>query len=121
MNTTDFLSIANAICPEREGIVFEGKRWTYTKIGERVNKLVNALSKLGIGKGDRVGILHVNCNQYIETYFAVAKLGGIFVPLNFRAKADELTYMIANAEAKSLFVGSRYLEVVNKMLTHRPL
>jgi acyl-CoA synthetase (AMP-forming)/AMP-acid ligase II len=120
MNTTDFLSIANAICPERDCIVFEGRRWTYAQINERVNHLANALAKLGIKKGDRIGILHVNCNQYIETYFAVAKLGAIFVPLNFRAKADELTYMIANAEAKSLFVGSRYLDVVNTMLPQLP-
>jgi acyl-CoA synthetase (AMP-forming)/AMP-acid ligase II len=120
MNTTDFLSIANAICPERDCILFEGKRWTYAQINERVNHLVNAFAKWGIEKGDRIGILHVNCNQYIETYFAAAKLGAIFVPLNFRAKADELTYMIANAEAKSLFVGSRYLDVVNTMLPQLP-
>jgi acyl-CoA synthetase (AMP-forming)/AMP-acid ligase II len=120
MNTTDFLSIAYAICPERDCIVFEGKRGTYAQIYERVNRLANALAQLGVGKGDRVGILHVNCNQYVETYFAVAKLGAIFVPLNFRAKADELTYMIANAEAKSLFVGSRYLDVVNAMFPHLP-
>ena len=116
MNTTDFLNIANAICPDRDCIVFEGSRWTYAKVNERVNRLANALAQWGIGKGDRVGILHVNCNQHIETYFAVAKLGAIFVPLNFRAKSDELSYMIANAEAKTLFVGSRYLDIVNTML-----
>jgi acyl-CoA synthetase (AMP-forming)/AMP-acid ligase II len=120
MNTTDFLSIAYAICPDRDGIVFEARRWTYAQINERVNCLANALDKLGIKKGDRIGMLHVNCNQYIETYFAAAKLGAIFVPLNFRAKADELTYMIANAEAKSLFIGSRYLDVVNTMLPQLP-
>jgi O-succinylbenzoate-CoA ligase len=116
MNTTDFLNIANAICPDRDCIVFEGKRWTYAQINERVNRLANALAQWGIGKGDRIGILHVNCNQHIETYFAVAKLGAIFVPLNFRAKSDELAYMIANAEAKVIFVGSRYLDLVNTML-----
>ena len=116
MNTTDFLNIANAICPDRDCIVFEGRRWTYAKVNERVNRLANALAQWGIGKGDRVGILHVNCNQHIETYFAAAKLGAIFVPLNFRAKSDELSYMIANAEAKTLFVGSRYLDIVNTML-----
>jgi acyl-CoA synthetase (AMP-forming)/AMP-acid ligase II len=116
MNTTDFLNIANAICPDRDCIVFEGRRWTYAKVNERVNRLANALAQWGIGNGDRVGILHVNCNQHIETYFAVAKLGAIFVPLNFRAKSDELSYMIANAEAKALFVGSRYLDIVNTML-----
>ena len=120
MNTTDFLNIANAICPDRDCIVFEGRRWTYAKVNERVNRLANALAQWGIGKGDRVGLLHVNCNQHIETYFAVAKLGAIFVPLNFRAKSDELSYMIANAEAKALFVGSRYLDIVNTMLPQLP-
>ena len=120
MNTTDFLSIANAICPERDCIVFEGKRWTYAQINERVNQLVNVLTKLGVEKGDRIGMLHVNCNQYIETYYASAKLGAIFVPLNFRAKADELAYMIGNAEVKVLFVGSRYLDIVNTILPQLP-
>ena len=93
MNTTDFLSIAKAICPDREMIIFEAKRMTFSQVDDRVNRLVNALMKLGIEKGDRIGILQVNCNEYIEAYFAAAKLGVIFVPLNFRAKADELSYM----------------------------
>ncbi len=116
MNTTDFLSIATAICPERNGIVFEGGGWTFTQTNERVNRLANALAKLGVGKGDRIGMLHVNCNQYIESYFAAAKLGAIFVPLNFRAKAEELKYMIGNAEVKILFVGSRYMDLVDAIL-----
>jgi len=116
MDTTDFLNIANAICPERDCIVFEGKRWTYTQTSERINKLANTLIKLGIEKGDRIGMLQVNCNQYVETYFASAKIGAIFVPLNFRAKTDELSYMIANAEARILFAGSRYLDIVDAML-----
>jgi acyl-CoA synthetase (AMP-forming)/AMP-acid ligase II len=115
MNTTDFLSIANAICPDRDCMVFEGKRWTYAQTNERTNRLVHALVKLGVERGDRVGILQVNCNQYIETYYAAAKLGAIFVPLNFRAKAEELAYMITNAEAKILFVGSRYLELIKQI------
>jgi acyl-CoA synthetase (AMP-forming)/AMP-acid ligase II len=116
MNTTDFLSIANAICPERDCIVFEGKRWTYAQTWGRVNKLANALRKIGAEKGDRIGVLQVNCNQYVEAYYASAMIGAIFVPLNFRAKADELSYMIFNAEAKILFAGSRYSEMVDAML-----
>ncbi len=50
MNTTDFLSILSAICPGRDGIVFEGKRWTYGQISERVNRLSHALVKLGLEK-----------------------------------------------------------------------
>jgi acyl-CoA synthetase (AMP-forming)/AMP-acid ligase II len=120
MNTTDFLNIANAICPERDCIVFEGKRWTYAQSWGRVNKLANALKRIGAEKGDRIGILQVNCSQYVEAYYASAMMGAIFVPLNFRAKSDELSYMIANAEAKILFVGSRYSEMVDAMLPELP-
>jgi len=120
MNTTDFLSIASAICPERDGMVFEGKRQTFTQTTERVNRLGNALAELGIEKGDRVAILQVNCPQFVESYYAVAKLGGIFVPLNFRSKQDELSYMLGNAEAKALLVGDRYLDMARGMLPHLP-
>ncbi len=120
MNTTDFLSIANAICPERDCIVFEGGRQTFARTNERVNRLGNVLARLGIEKGDRVAILQVNCPQYVESYYATAKLGAIFVPLNFRSKQDELSYMLANAEAKLLLVGSRYLDMARAMLPHLP-
>lgn len=116
MNTTDFLSIANAICPDRDCIVFEGKRWTYAKANDRINRLANALNELGVGKGERVGILNVNCNQYTEAYYAAAKVNAIFVPLDFRAKSEELSYMIGNSGVKILFVGSRYLEITNAIL-----
>jgi acyl-CoA synthetase (AMP-forming)/AMP-acid ligase II len=116
MNTTDFLSIATSICPDRDSIVFDQNRWTYFQIGERVNRLANALARSGVSKGDRVAMLNVNCNQSIESYFATAKLGAIFVPLNFRAKADELAYMIDNAEVRVLFAGSRYLDTIRGLL-----
>jgi len=113
MNTTDFLSIATSICPDKVAIVFEGKRYTFSQLNDRLNRLANALSNLGVDKGDRVAMLQVNCNQCVETYFATAKLGAIYVPLNFRAKGDELTYMLNSSEANTLFVGERYIDLVN--------
>ncbi len=116
MNTTDFLNIAAAICPERDCMVFEGKRQTYGQTNERINRLANALADLGIGKEDRIGMLQVNCPEYIESYFAAAIRGAIFVPLNFRAKSEELSYMIGNAGIKLLFVGNRYAEMAKEIL-----
>ncbi len=120
MNTTDFLSIAHAICPDRDCIVFEGKRWAYSRISDRTNQLANALSREGVKKGDCVGVLQVNCNQYVETYFAAAKVGAVFVPLNFRAKADELAYMISHSEVKVLFVGDRYQDLIQSIRPQLP-
>jgi acyl-CoA synthetase (AMP-forming)/AMP-acid ligase II len=101
-------------------MVFEGKRQTFTRTSERVNSLGNALAKLGIEKGDRVAIIQVNCPQYVESYYAAAKLGAIFVPLNFRSKQDDLGYMLDNAEAKALLVGERYLDMARAMLPNLP-
>ncbi len=115
MNTTEFLSIATAICPDKEAIVFEGKRYTFRQLDERVNRLGNALLKLGVRKGDRVAMMQVNTNQCIEAYFATARIGGIYVPLNFRAKANELLYMLNTAEANTLFIGERYIDLVNSI------
>jgi len=120
MNTTEFLMIASSIVPDRPAMTFEGKSTTYGELNERVNRLANLLLSSGVQKGDMVAILQVNCPQYVETYFATAKTGAIFVPLNFRAKEDELTYMINNCEAKIVIVGERYVELVNKMRANLP-
>jgi len=115
MNTTDFLSIAAAICPDKSAIVFEGKRYTFSQLNERVSRLANGLLKLGVKKGDRVALLQVNCNQSVETYFAVARIGAIYVPLNFRVKDKELIYMLNTAEANTLFIGERYIKLVESI------
>ncbi len=120
MNTTDFLAISSAICPDRDTIVFEGKRITYSQINQRVNKLANALTRLGIKKGDRVAMLQVNCPECLETYFAVAKIGAIYVPLNFRAKEDELCYMLEHSEAQVVLAGKRYLDLIRAIQCKLP-
>jgi acyl-CoA synthetase (AMP-forming)/AMP-acid ligase II len=115
LNTTEFLTISSAICPDKVAIVFEEKRYTFSQLNDRVNGLGNALLNLGVQKGDRVAMLQVNTNQCVETYFAVAKTGAIYVPLNFRAKGAELIYMLNSAEANTIFIGGRYLDLVNSI------
>ena len=120
MNTAEFLMITNAIVPDRTAIVFEGKRFSFSDLNERSNRLANALAGLGIGKGDRIAILQVNCNEYVEAYYATAKLGAIFVPLNFRAKQNELTHMLKHSEAQVLLLGKRYADMAKEMSKELP-
>jgi len=120
VNTSEFLTIAASIVPDRAAISFEGKKITFSQVNQRANRLANAFKKMGVKKGDRVAILQVNTNQYPETYFATAKLGVIMVPLNFRAKEDELGYMLSNAEAKVLLVGDRYVDMAKSLRTSAP-
>jgi acyl-CoA synthetase (AMP-forming)/AMP-acid ligase II len=115
VNTTDFLNIASAICPDKTAIVFEDKRYTFSQLNERVNRLANGLMKLGVKKGERVALIQVNCNQCVETYFAVAKMGAIYLPLNFRAKEKELAYMLNTAEATAVIIGERYVPMIKSI------
>ena len=89
-------------------------------MNDRVNQLAHVLDGLGVKKGNRIGILSVNCNQHVESYFATAKLGGIFTPLNYRSKAEELEYMMSRAEMKIFFVGSRYMDLINSIRAQLP-
>ena len=112
MNTTEFLTISTAIVPDRAAMIFEGRRISFEELQSRVNRLANALADLGVGAGDRVAMLQVNCNQYIEAYFATAKLDAVFVPINYRTREDELTHMLNDAAPKAIFAGGRYVSLV---------
>lgn len=112
MNTTEFLMISAAIVPDRTALIFEDRRITFEQLQTRVNLLANALASMGVGCGDRVAILEVNTDRYIEAYFATAKLDAVFVPLNFRARAEELAYMINDATPKVVLAGSRYADLI---------
>src|SRR3972149_6357632 len=111
MNTSEFLTIASSVVPDRVAAVCDGESRTFAELQERVNRLANALQSLGVGKGDRVAALALNSIPYVETYYACAKLGAVFVPLNYRAKKEELSYMVNNSETKVMFVGERYLDL----------
>ncbi|OGO51318.1 MAG: hypothetical protein A2148_10440 [Chloroflexi bacterium RBG_16_68_14] len=115
MNTAEFLTISAAVVPDREALVSGEARITYAEMASRVNRLANALQSLGVRRGTAVAVMAVNSPQYVETYYACAKLGGVFVPLNYRAKREELDYMVSASEAQLLFVGERYLDLVGQL------
>lgn len=114
MNPAEFLTISSAAVPEREALVSgDGKqRITYAAMASRVNRLTNSLQAMGVGVGSRVAVMATNSPHYVEVYYACAKLGACFVPLNYRAKREELVYMLNESGAQLLFAGDRYLDLV---------
>jgi acyl-CoA synthetase (AMP-forming)/AMP-acid ligase II len=111
MRTSEFLTIAGAIVPGRAAVIFDGAAVTFEELQTRVNRLANAMADRGIGAGDRVAIMQVNSLEGIELYFAAAQLDAIYVPINFRAKTEELEQMLAIAKPSMLFLGERYLSL----------
>lgn len=100
--------------PDKTAFIFENKSYTFKQVNQRINRLINALAHLGVGKGDRVGILAYNCSQYFEV-FGLAKAGRICVPLNYRSVGRELAYLINNSEINTLILESEFVDVVNSI------
>ncbi|HEX6031526.1 MAG TPA: AMP-binding protein, partial [Tepidiformaceae bacterium] len=118
MNTVEFLQISSAVVPDREALVEVGgsnKRVLYMEMYPRVVKLANALTGLGIERGDKVAVMSVNSADYVITYYACAMLGVTFVPLNYRAKDEELEYMLNVSQARAIFVSDRYIDLVERI------
>jgi acyl-CoA synthetase (AMP-forming)/AMP-acid ligase II len=115
VNTVNFLTIPATIAPDQEIVAFEGYRQTYQETLTRVQRLAAALAARGISKGDCVAVLDTNSSHAVEAYFATSSLGAVFVPLNYRATAEELEYMITIAGVRLLMVGERYAPLVRRI------
>ncbi len=102
MNWSQILEANAKKYPDKEAIIFEGKRISYNELNKRVNSLAKGLLDLNIGKGDIVALLLYNCPEFIEATYAVNKIGAIWLPLNFRLAGEELAYILNNAGAKLL-------------------
>jgi long-chain acyl-CoA synthetase len=97
--------------PDKTAFIFEDRRHTFKEVNDRINSLVNALADLGIGRGDRVGILARNCSQYFEV-LGLSKAGRICVPLNYRLVGRELSYLINNSQISALILEREFFDVI---------
>lgn len=79
-----------------------GRRQSYAEMHERVGRAAAWLRSLGVERGDRVGVLALNSQDTLDLIFATWRIGAVHLALNFRLTAEELDYIIGNAEPKVL-------------------
>lgn len=89
MNVGDWIRKWSLFQPQKQALIFEDQPFTYQEVNSRINQLCHLLQEKGVQKGDRVAVLLHNCHQYIETFFALSKIGAILVPLNWRLAGPE--------------------------------
>ena len=105
--------------PQREAYVDSnsGLRLTFEELNKRCNRLANSLLDSGISKGDRVALALMNSAEFIEAYFAVAKIGGVVVPLNWRLVSDELEFILKDSGAETLIFGEEFVKENTVMIS----
>ncbi len=103
--------------PKKEALydLRSGKRYTYKEWGEEVNRLSNALKEEGVKKGDCVSTFLFNREELAVAFFACAKLGAVFNPINFRLTPEELAYILGDAKPKVLLFEQELESVVAKI------
>lgn len=115
-----FLERAVKLFGQNTAVVCEGKKWTYSQFGERVERLGNALKNLGVQPGERVAYLGYNCHRLLECYYGIVKMGGELLPLNIRLAPQDFEYIINDATPTTVFIDPDFFGKLEPILSKIP-
>jgi fatty-acyl-CoA synthase len=87
---------------DRDFVVSDSGTLSYTDVAEQSLRLADGLATLGVGRGDRVGMVMANHPEFVAIKFAIARTGATAVPFNYLYHRDELAYVLAQSECSVL-------------------
>ncbi|MBN1574155.1 MAG: long-chain fatty acid--CoA ligase [Deltaproteobacteria bacterium] len=93
----------------------EDRAYTNLEFNERVNRTAHALMSIGVSRGERVCVVMLNSSEFLEIFFALAKIGAIMVPMNFRLAVPELAYIVNDVSPKVLIYTSDFADKVTEI------
>lgn len=108
MNVGKLLTKSALTYPGNLALAYGTKKMTYAQFNARVNRLANALKRLGVRRGENVAILQYNCPQTLESIFACFKAGCGSVPINFRLHPKEFAFIIAHSESTAVILSEEF-------------
>jgi len=82
---------------------------TWKEFDDRANQVANLLLGQGVVRGDKIGILMMNCLEWLPIYFGILKTGALAVPYNFRYSSDEIQYCLTLSDVSVLFFGTEFV------------
>lgn len=106
--------------PDATYLTFGETSTTFGEIDEVTNRIANTLRSLGVSKGDRVAMVLPNCLEIVQTWFALAKLGAVEVPVNMELRGPLLAHVLGNSGAQIVLVHRDLLADVTAVLNSTP-
>ncbi|MGA2464792.1 MAG: ATP-dependent acyl-CoA ligase [Thermodesulfobacteriota bacterium] len=89
---------------------FKDQNISYNEINRYTNRCANAFKNLGIGKGDKVSIMLLNCPEFLYLWFGLAKCGAVEVPVNTSYKGEFLRHIVDQSDSKILVISHEFLD-----------
>jgi acyl-CoA synthetase (AMP-forming)/AMP-acid ligase II len=112
VNIGNLLSLNARKFPEQLAVECEGRSYTYRQFNEQVNKLANGLLEKGVIKGEKVALMMKNSDHFVFSFFAIAKIGAVAVPVNFRLTSSEVQYILEQADAAVVICDMEFEETI---------
>ncbi len=106
------LHTAQATAGGREIVYRDQQRYTYTQFFERLGRLANALSGLGVGPGDTVAVMDWDSHRYLEAFFAVPMMGAVLQTVNVRLSPEQILYTLNHAKADVVAVNVEFIPIL---------
>ena len=103
-----------ATVPDQE-IVYRERRHTYRTLHERIGRLANTLSGLGIEAGQTVAVMDWDSHRYLECFFAVPMMGAILQTVNVRLSPEQILYTLNHAGADILLVNDEFFPILREI------
>ncbi|MCL5039974.1 MAG: long-chain fatty acid--CoA ligase [Firmicutes bacterium] len=117
---TDWLRRRQSICPRKVAVIDQdGHTHSYEELNLQVNKTANWLLRQGVGKGSRIAVLSTNHVAHLLLLFAAARIGAIFLPLNFRLSQAELKGIVDDGAPNVFIYHGQYSEAAHDLATGR--
>lgn len=120
MLVNEFLEQSAKQFPNKEALIYQNRRLTFTEIENAANSLANALIYHGLQKQDRAAIYLEDSVESVVSIFGILKASGIFVVINPQVKAKKIEYILNDCQVKTLITDARYLKEIPKVLTNCP-
>ncbi|MBA4284842.1 MAG: fatty-acid--CoA ligase [Xanthomonadaceae bacterium] len=106
--------------PNAIAVACRDRRRTFRELHDRVARLAGGLRGLGIARGTRVCILSLNSDRYLESYLALAWLGAVVNPANFRWSAPEVIYSLNDSDSVALIVDDQFAAMIEPIKAGTP-
>ncbi len=107
--------------PDRPMLTFEGQTWSYSEFEHRSALVADVLRSGGVDAGERVAYLAFNHYTFLECMFACARIGAVFVPLNFRLTGPELAFMLDDAGVTTVIAGPEHRSILDAVRAEVPV